>query len=91
MFQDWRRCGPHFFPLFRRRRGLFRKYVSGAMICTASSVLPMRYSRLSLFMFVKDRDAVMSHTQAVSFSIIRNICIEQFSMTHPRQVLRPEI
>ena len=39
-------------------------------------------------MFVKDRDAVMLHTQAVSFSIVRNNCREQFSMTQPRQVLR---
>ena len=30
--QDWRRCGPHFFPLFRRFWSIFRKYLAGGIM-----------------------------------------------------------
>ena len=72
LFQDWRRCGPHFFPIFRKLRSLFRKYLTGGMMWFAWLSLPMRDSNLSVFIFVKARDALMLCTQAVSFYRGRN-------------------
>ena len=52
--------------------------------------LPMRDSSLSLIVFVEDRDALMSCTQAVSFSLGKNARRERVWMSHPRQVLCSE-
>ena len=35
MCQDWSRCGPHFFPHFRRWCSKFSKYLYGVMMCAA--------------------------------------------------------
>ena len=86
--QDYRRCGPHFFHLFIRWRSKFRDYLDRVMMCAAWVRLPMRYSRLSLFIFVKARHALVSLTQAVSFSLGKNARRERVWMSHTRQVLR---
>ena len=88
LYQDWIRCGPHFFPLFSRLRSRFRKHLAGGIIWYAGLSLPMRDSILSVFIFLKDRDALMSCTQAFSFYSSRNTCRERVWMSHPIQVLR---
>ena len=47
----------------------------------------MRDSSLSVFIFVKARDALILCTQAVSFSCGRYTRIEKVWMSQPRQVL----
>ena len=70
--QDWRRCGPHFFSLFRRLRSWFRNYFAGVMMLATWLILPTRDYILSVFIFVNARDSLMLCSQAVSFSCGRN-------------------
>ena len=87
LWHYWSRCGPHLFPLFRRLRSRFRKYLSGVMMCAAWLIFLIRYSRLSLFILVRSRDAMMSCTQAVYFYLGRNTCRERVWISQPRQFL----
>ena len=87
MCQDCRRCGPQFFPIFRMLQSWFRKYRDGGMRLSTLLGLPMRGSRLYVFIFVKARDALMWYTQAISFSSGINTRRERVLMSQTRKVL----
>ena len=70
MCQYWRCCGPHLFTLFRTCHSRFRMYLYGVMMCVAGLSLPMRDSILSVFVFVKFRDALISCSQAIYFPLV---------------------
>ena len=84
----WRRCGTHLFPLFKRWSSRFRKYLFGVTMCAALLRFPMRDYSLSVFIFVKDRYALITCTQVVSFCLGRTTHIEWIWLSHPIQVLR---
>ena len=46
----------------------------------------MRDSIFSAFIFFQDVDSLMYLTHAVSFSIVSNICIEWFWISHTRKL-----
>ena len=87
MCQNWSRCGPQLFPVFRSWHSRFSKYLSGVMICATLFSLPVRDSSLCVFILVKDRDYLMSCTQAVSFYLCMNSLRVWVWMFHPRQIL----
>ena len=60
MFQDWRCCRPQFFLLFISWLSQVRNYLAGGMMCAAQFSFPMIDLSLSVFLFVKARDALMS-------------------------------
>ena len=85
--KEWRRCGIHLLPLFTCLQCWFRNYLAGGMMWSPQLRFPMRDSSLSVFNFVKSKDALIFCTQAVSFSRVRNTCIDWVWMSHPIQVL----
>ena len=57
------------------------------MMCAAQLSFPKRGSNLFVFIFIEARDALMSCTQDVSFSLGRNNLRQQVWMSHPTHVL----
>ena len=84
--QYWRCCGTHLFPLFKCCLSRVRKYLAEEMMCSTWFSLPIRDSSLSVFIFVEDSDALMSCTQAVTFSLGTDTLREQVCMSHPIHV-----
>ena len=52
LWQDWRRCGINFFPLFIRLWSCFSKYVTGGILWPAWLSFPMRDYILSVFILL---------------------------------------
>ena len=87
LFQDLISCGTHLFPLFRRLRSLFRKYLDGVIMCLVWLSLTMGDYSLSVFVFVEARYALIYFTRAVYFSLGSNTRRKPIWMSQPRQVL----
>ena len=74
------------FSFFRRLQGQFRKYIAGVMMCLALLRSTMRDSSMSVFLFVKYRDALMSCTQDVSSYLTINTRRERVWMSQHIQI-----